>query len=364
MYGMDFSQDEVMSRKDYLKKKKREKTKIKLLNISKRTWFMLAFILVISCYVIYQFYIYNTKHRLIQTLPDEILSMKEYQIYYVSETYAYDAKNQLKSMSTTSNEKKTIDEGLGITNIDVKQNNVYGIIDGSLVKINTNTKKNETKKIVEQNVKGFAIYNEEIYVYLSGEGVETGIYKVGKKNKLEQIIWASVNQLLVDKNNIYIVNADKNILKYDKDGKNETLLLGGGSAAGIIQDEKNIFFVNVNDSNKLYKVEKETGTVNKITNNSGLNSAYIGMNGHSYMGVYDNTAYYINVNDSNKLYKTSIGSNEDIKILEDNIQILDVIHGTIFYKVVGDIGVYRYDIVNGISSQVTSARVVEFKAEE
>ena len=45
-------------------------------------WFMIAFILLISAYLIYQFYIYNTKHRLIQTLPDEISSMKEYKIYY------------------------------------------------------------------------------------------------------------------------------------------------------------------------------------------------------------------------------------------------------------------------------------------
>ena len=88
------------------------------------------------------------------------------------------------------------------------------------------------------------------------------------------------------------------------------------------------------------------------------------MNGYSFMGVCDNTVYYINTKDGNKLYKTVVGSSEDIKILEDNIQILDVINGTIFYKVVGDIGVYRYDTVNEISSQVTSARVVEFAAEE
>ena len=97
---MSYLQGEVVSRKEYLKKKKREKTKRALRKISSRTWILLAFILIISVYVIHQFYIYNTKHRLVQTLPDEISSMKEYNIYYVSETYAYDAENQLKSMST------------------------------------------------------------------------------------------------------------------------------------------------------------------------------------------------------------------------------------------------------------------------
>jgi len=361
---MGLGQDEVVSRKDYLKKKKREKTKRKLLNISKRTWVMLAFIIVISCYVIYQFYVYNTKHRLVQTLPDEISSMKDYKIYYVSETYAYDAKNQLKSMSTTSNEKVTIDEGLGITQINVKNNNIYGIIDESLVKINTNGKENDVEKLVENNVNGYALYNEEIFVYLSGEGVETGVYKLGKKNELKKIISAAVNQLIVDKNNIYIVNNDKNIVRYDKKGEGETYLVNDGSAGGMIQDNKNIYFVNTKDSNKLYKIEKETSKVQAVTNQATLNSVYNGMNGYSYMGIYDNTVYYINTKDGNKLYKTVIGSKEDIKILEDNIQILDIIEGTIFYKVKGDIGVYRYDIANEISSQVTSARVVEFKAEE
>ena len=87
------------------------------------------------------------------------------------------------------------------------------------------------------------------------------------------------------------------------------------------------------------------------------------MDGNSFMGVYDNVAYYINTKDSNKLYKSSVESKEDVAVLEDSIQILDVIDSTIFYKVKNDIGVYRYDILNGISSQVTSARVLEFDAE-
>lgn len=364
MYSMGLGQEEVVSRKDYLKNKKRQKRKTMLGKISKRTWIMLAFILVISCYVIYQFYVYNSKHRLVQTLPDEISSMKEYKIYYVSETYAYDAKNQLKSMSTTSNEKQTIDEGLGITQLNVKDNNIYGIIEGSLVKINTNSKENEVKQLVEKNVKGYTLYNNEIYVYLEGEGVETGVYILGKKNEPKKVISGNIHQMLVDKNNIYLVNKDKNLVKYDKKEYKEKAYITNSSVAGIIQDEKNIYFVNMKDSNKLYKVEKETGKNSVVTNEANLKAVYINMNGYSYMGIYDDTIYYINTKDGNKLYKTKIGSKEDIKILEDNIQILDIINGTIFYKVAGDIGVYRYDIVNEISSQVTSARVVEFKAQE
>lgn len=361
---MGLGQDEVVSRKDYLKNKKRQKRKNILINISKRTWIMLAFILVISLYVIYQFYVYNSKHRLVQTLPDEISSMKEYKIYYVSETYTYDSKNQLKSMNTMSNEKETIDEGLGITQLNVKNNNIFGIIDSSLVKINTNSKENKIEKIVEKNVKGYSIYKDEIYVYLQGEGVETGVYKLGKKNQPEKVISGTIYQMLVDKNSIYLVNKDKNIVKYDKKEYKEKAYITNSSAAGIIQDEKNIYFVNTKDSNKLYKIDKETAKSSIVTAQATLRSAYVNMDGYSYMGIYDNTIYYINTKDGNKLYKTKIGSNEDIKILEDNIQILDIINGTIFYKVAGDIGVYRYDIVNEISSQVTSARVVEFKAQE
>ena len=79
---MDFKQGETLTRKEYIKKKKKEKRKNALSNISKRTWVMLAFIILCSAYVVYQFYIYNTKHRLVQTLPEEISSMKDYRIYY------------------------------------------------------------------------------------------------------------------------------------------------------------------------------------------------------------------------------------------------------------------------------------------
>ena len=364
MHSMGLNQDEIVSRKEYLKKKKRENRKNLLSSVNKRTWFMLAFILIASFYVVYQFYVYNTKHRLVQTLPDEISAMQDYKIYYVSQTYTYDSKNQLKSMSTTSNEKLTIDEGSGISQINVKNNIVYGILDGGLVKINTNGEKNKLNKLVEKNVKGYSIYENDIYVYLKGDEVGAGIYHLNSKKELEKVISSEVLQLLVDESSIYIVNKDKNIIKYDKNGNNETYFIRDNSSAGIVQDKQNIYFVNIKDGNKLYKIEKNSGKVLNVTKTATISNGYVGMNASSYIGIYDDVAYYINSKDGNKLYKTKIGSNEDIKVLNDNIQILDVINGTIFYKVNGDIGVYRYDIYNGISSQVTSARVLEFKAEE
>ena len=59
MHDMSYLQGEVVSRKDYLKKKKREKTRKAIKKISARTWFLFTFILIISVYVIHQFYIYN-----------------------------------------------------------------------------------------------------------------------------------------------------------------------------------------------------------------------------------------------------------------------------------------------------------------
>lgn len=361
---MDFKQGETLTRKEYIKKKKKEKRKNALSNISKRTWVMLAFIILCSAYVVYQFYIYNTKHRLVQTLPEEISSMKDYRIYYTSETYTYErGKNQLKSMSTTSNEKQTIEEGLGIYQINVKDNNIYGIKDGKLIKIDTNSKKITSKEIVSANVKGYAMYREDIYAYLSGEGVETGVYYVDEINEPKKIINTEVLQMLVDANNIYIVNKDKKIVRYNKDGQGETILANEYTSGGIIQDEKNIYFANLGADSKLYKIEKSTGKVVALSKTGATLNTVTNMDGYSFMGVYDNEIYYINTKDGNKLYKSGLSLKEDEKILEDNIQILDVINGTIFYKVNGDIGVYRYDIANKISSQVTSGRVLEFKAE-
>lgn len=362
---MDFKQGETLTRKEYIKKKKKEKRKVAFKNISARTWVMLAFILLCSAYVVYQFYIYNTKHRLVQTLPDEISSMKEYKIYYTSQTYTNETgKNQLKSMSTTSNEKKTIDEGVGIYQINVKDNNIYGIKEGNLLKIETNSRNNDSQSLVTGNVKGYTMYRDDIYVYLNGEGVETGIYYLNETNSLSKIINVEALQMLVDSNNIYVVNKDKKIVRYNKDGQGETVLAKEFTAGGIVQDDKNIYFVNLTNGNKLCKVEKSTGKVQEVSKTGTLTNAISNMDAYSFMGVYDNEVYYINTKDGNKLYKSSVNLKEDEKILEDNIQILDVINGTIFYKVTGDIGVYRYDIANKISSQVTSGRVLEFKAED
>lgn len=360
---MSYLQGEVVSRKDYLKKKKKEKTKKALKKITTRTWIMLAFILVISAYVTYQFYIYNTKHRLIQTLPDEILSMKEYNIYYMSESYSYEGQNQLKGMSTTSSDKTTIEEGSGLSNIVAKDNMIYGIKNGSLIKIKTNGKENEVETLVENNVKGYAIYSDNVYVYINGEGNEPGVYTLDKKNKLAKLIAGDILQMIVDKNNIYVVNNSKNLVKYKKDGTNpETIITGSCSA--IIQDENNIYFVNTSDKNKLYRVNKENKKTEQVSKTGTLINSTAKINGSAFVGVYDDVAYYINTSDKNKLYKSSVQDEKDEVVLEDTIEILDVINSTIFYKVKNDIGVYRYDILNGISSQVTSARVVEFAAQE
>ena len=362
MQDMSYLQGEVVSRKEYLKKKKREKTRKAIKKITPRTWFMIAFILVISVYVTYQFYIYNTKHRLIQTLPDEISSMKEYNIYYMSQSYVYEGENQLKSMSTTSSDKTTIEEGIGLSNIVVKNNILYGIKNGALIKIDTNGKENKVKTLIEKNVKGYAISKEEVYAYINGEGNEIGVYTFGKDDNLEKIISGEILQLLVDKNNIYVVDSAKNIIKYKKDGTNPENIASGASS--IIQDEKCIYFVNSNDSNKLYRVNKEDKKVEQVSKTGTLTNNNNKMCGNAFVGVYDDVAYYINTSDKNKLYKSSESQEKDEIVLEDTIEILDVINSTIFYKVKNDIGVYRYDILNGISSQVTSARVVEFAAQE
>jgi len=364
MHDMSYLQGEVVSRKEYLKKKKREKTRKNLKKVSPKTWFMLAFILVLFVYVAHQFYIYNTKHRLVQTLPEEISSMKEYNIYYMSESYAYQGQNQLKSMSTTSSEKTTIEEGIGMSNIVVSNNIVYGIKEGALIKINTSDKKTKVHTLIDKNVKGYTVYDNEIYVYLNGEGIETGIYTLGKKNKLNKLISGEVLQLLVDKDNIFLVDSSKNIVKYNKKGEEGKTIVANSASASIIQDEKNIYFVNVNDSNKLYRVDKKGEKIQQISKTATLKNSTSKINGNEFFGVYDDVVYYINTNDSNKLYKSSINQEADEVVLEDTIEILDIINSTIFYKVKNDIGVYRYDIINGISSQVTSARVVEFAAQE
>ncbi|MDD2627286.1 MAG: DUF5050 domain-containing protein [Clostridia bacterium] len=366
MDRLDYNQDEFMTRKEYLRNKKREKMLFKIQRVRKSTWFTLFLMILIASYVIYQYYIYNTKHRLVENLPEEISSMENYNIYYTSESYAYEGETQLKTMSTTSDMKDTIKIGQGIAHLKVKGNEIYGIKENKLIKIFPNGKTKELKVLIDKNVQAYEMFNDDIYVVLKGTDVETGLYKYNKEGKHKKITDGEVYQLLIDNNNIYVVKKEnKNIIKYNKNSLEEKALTNDKEIGYIIQDEKNIYYSDKKRENKIYKIDKNNSKEKQITKGSLIKSNNLNQtNGISVMGIFEDKIYYINENSENKLYKTKIDGSKEELVLHDQVHILEVIGNTIFYNIKDDIGVYRYDIETGISSQITSARVVEFKVSE
>lgn len=366
MDRLDYNQDEFMTRKEYLRNKKKENMLFKIQRVRKSTWFTLLLMILIASYVIQQYYIYNTKHRLVENLPEEISSMQNYNIYYISESYAYEGETQLKTMSTTSDAKDTIKIGQGITQLKIKGMEIYGIKENKLIKISPNGKTEELKILVDKNVHSYEIYKDEIYVFLKGNDVETGLYKYNKEEKHKKIADGEVYQLLIDDNNIYVVTEkSKNIVKYDKNSLEKKPLTTDKEIGYIIQDNNSIYYSDKKRENKIYRIDKNNSKEKQITKGS-LKKPNIQnkINGISVMGVFEDKVYYINENDKNKLYKAKTDGSKEELILHDKVQILEVIGNTIFYKVESDIGVYRYDMETGISSQITSARVVEFKVSE
>lgn len=362
--SMRISPEEVVSRKEYLKKKNRERKIRRLKGMSTSTRVIICFVIVISVYVAYQFSIYNKKHRLIQTLPDEISSLKDFYIYYVSDGYTYDKQNSLKYMSAMSDEKTNIEKGKGISKISISNKSVYGIKNGALVKVDTDGK---LTTLIEKNVQRFAVYKGKVYALLKGEGIETGIYTLNKRKEEVKVIDGDYGQILVNEDNIYLLNNERHIVSYDKDGKNQQNIMMDAEASYMILNGENIIFVNKSDGDKIYKVNVKDKKVLKLTNHSagvadGGEFAY--SNGEQYIGASEEYVYYINSSDENNLYKVKNDGTEEAKLLKGKVQILDTVEDTIFYKIEGDIGVYRFDATARVSSQVTSARVLEFKVSE
>lgn len=358
MQRLQLSPDEKLTRKEYLKRKKKQ-SKI-LQPKSKFSYIIVSVILVLCVYVSTQFYVYSRSNSLKYTEDDNMAKQKVYQLYYVTEGYTYDPVYSLNSIHSDSFEDKSVYQNSGMNSIQIDEEYIYGIKGEGLYKLNKET--NVIEMLVEKDVQKYSLNGEKIY-YID---INNHLYSVDIHTaEIIDLKIDNVSELLLDDNSMYTIVDEKTkriLVKYDLNGENRKVLSDSCNVSYIIQKDDKIYFVNKGDSNKLYVINKDGSGLVKIDDISSISDSgkITEIDGSNYMFVNDNNLYYINVDDNNTFWKINLETKEKQKVISMSVQYLYIIEDTVFYKVKNEMGIYLYNCDTGFLSQVTKRKVRDF----
>lgn len=322
---------------------------------------MAAFILLLSIYVFVQLYIYNKHNNYTYVESEGISDQKVYNVFYITEGYTYDPTYSLSKIQTNGFKDQVVFESCGLTNIQVDDKYIYGLKSSGIYRINKET--NELEMLIEKDVVKYKLYNGMIY-YISGTDNNLALLNTEDKT-IKNTDVKDVCELLIDENYIFVVRDEKTkkvLLRYDRNVENKIDICTDANVSYIIQDTNNIYFVNKKDENKIYMVSKNGGDATKVSDIYSMSDKgqIKEIDGSKYMFVDKNELYYINVNDNNTLWKINLETKENIKVLSVAVEILQNAESTVFYKIKNEMGVYLFNYSTNFMSQVSKRKVKEF----
>ena len=359
MQRLQYDDDEKITRKEYLKRKKKQARIFK--KRSKLTYITIFGIFVLSAYLVTQIYVYSRENNFKYVETDAIKEQKVYNVYYVTEGYTYDPVYTLNSIYSNGFGNKTVYSNSGLTSIYANSDYVYGIKEGGLYRLVKST--NELEPLVEKDVLKYVLDNERIYYIETGNN-KLKYFDINTK-QIADLGIENVSELIIDENNLFTVidaKTKKSLVRYDKNGENKAELTKDSNVSYIVQDASHIYFVNKKDENKIYVIEKSGNNETKLDDITSVadKGEIKEIDGSKYMYIEDNFLYYINSADSNTLWKINLDSKEKTQVISLSIEILQNIKGTVFYKVKNEMGVYLYTYSNNFMSQVTRRKLKEF----
>ena len=338
---MEYSKDNIMTRKEYLKSKKKHK-----FLFSKLKYVLLFIVIVLlGVYVYKQLKTYNNVTQMANKVLEEAKLAKTMTMYYVSETYTKDG-NSTVMLYKSSDESRTNIKGTdAMRNIHISSDKLYGVLEDGLYVIDLLTLASE--RLVENKVNNYVVNNKEIFL-----SMDDGIYRYNIESKeLKQIIENKAEQLLINNNHIYVITKGKtsrSIIRYDLNGKNKKELSDKYIVSSMYISDEHIFFINLKEE-KLYMMTKSGENIKKITDNK--------VRGNNVL-EYKGNIYYINSSDSNTLYHINLSSNVEEMAVKKNIDSIQIDGNIIYFK--SDIGIYKYNIETGKYEQITSVRALEY----
>ena len=345
---MEYSKENVMTRKEYLKSKKNRK-----FDFSKFKYVLLFVVIVLlSIYLYKQLNLYNNVTKIANKVVEETALAKTMTMYYIQDSYTKDEKTSVMIYKSFDESRTKIENTEGFTDICLEKNNLYGIKENKLYKIDLETK--ELIKVTDKNVKSFIVKNNIIYYYVvdKKDPQNTGVYKIDLNISSEnQIIAAEIFDMDITEKHIYIVSkgtTNRSVLRYDLEGKNKKEISEKYIISGIRCIEDKVYFTTTKN-NKLYVIDKNK-SITKITNNKIKNIKDV--------VEYNGNVYYINSSDNNTLYV--VNSKTDERVLKKNIIDLQIDRNVIYFRIEGSIGIYKFDTETKNTAQVTSARTNKY----
>ncbi len=365
MQRIQLENDEKITRKEYLRRKKKQASNI--INDRKKITYIflaIAFILL-SLYVFSQFYIYSRANNYKYLASNEAENQKIYNVYYVTEGYTYAPVYSLNNIYSNGFNDSSFYINSGLTDIKVDNSYIYGLKEDGLYRVNKATKDMET--LIDKDILKYTLCGDRIY-YITKENKKIGYIDINNNN-VKNFEIADVSEILIDNDNIYVVKYKKKskmLVRYDKEGNNEKVLTDDSNVSYIIQSENLIYFVNKNDSNKIYSITKNGDDLKKVDDICSVsdNGNIKEIDGSNYMFVRGNRLYYINIDDGNSLYSINIDTKEKEKIISSSINLIEQVDGTVFYSEKGQMGVYLFNLDTNFMAQVTNRKLKDFAVDK
>ncbi|MDO4283405.1 MAG: DUF5050 domain-containing protein [Clostridia bacterium] len=358
MQRLQLNADEEITRKEYLKRKKKKANSLK--KRSKITYFMFFFVAFLIIYILTQFYVYRKTNNFKYTAALELEAQKVYNIYYVTEGYTYDPVYSLSSIHSDGFDEKVVYSNSGLSDIFVTKDFIYGLKQKGVYRLNRET--NEFESIIEKDVLKYVLKDDMIY-YITLDGKLNSLNISTKEKKEFDVDIAT--EILVDDNNVFVVKDEKIkkvLIAFDRSGENKRELTKDSNVSYIIQDKSKIYYVNKQDSNKVYCINKDGSNEEKLADIVSVSDKgdIKEVDGSKYMFVNDGYLYYINTEDGNTLWKVNLETKEKEVVISVAVEILQNVDSTIFYKIKNEMGVYLFNYDTNFMSQVTKRKVKEF----
>ena len=341
---MEYSKENIMTRKEYLKSKKKNK-----FDFSKIKYVLIVIVIILlSVYLFKQLDVYNNVTKIANKVVEETALAKTMTMFYVSEPYTREDEKTVMLYKSSDESRTKIPNSQNLTNIKVDGNNLYGIRDNKLYSINLETY--EVSTVTEDEVRLYDIHDGVIYYYTEQEEKD-GVYKI-VDGKAELIISDDATYLLVKDKYIYLISSKKTsatVVRYNLDGKNAKELSDTHIVKDMAVDNNSVYYINSKDS-KIYKVAKNGGDITCITNNEAK------ITDNDSIVIYEDNIFYVNSKDNNNLYRINLQNSTDEKVIAKSIKSMQIDKNIIYYMVQDNIGIFKYDVITGKTSQVTSAR--------
>jgi len=355
---MEYSSDKVMTRKEYLKTKKKGKLGFRIVKYS----LLLVVIVLLSIYLFKQLDVYNNVTKMANKVIEETALAKTMTMYYVADSYTKDGSDEVIMYKSYDESRTKIEGTEGFTNIQIVDGILYGISEQKLYSINLETL--EKTEIVNIPIKAYVLNDNKIYCYIvSDNSKETGIYVFEQEKKeLKHVINLSVNQFLVDDNYIFVISkgkTEKSIIRYNINGEGRTVITNKEIVTHMKQDKNNIYYIA---DDKLYSIKKngKDNTVvmdDRIYIPSHIKSIICESNAFV---IKDEVLYYIINGDKHLLCAFNTKTKEKQTISKKNVESLQLQGNILYYKVENGIGIYKTNLENGKTEHVTNIRGSEY----